>query len=186
MANKPMTQPTYMNGIKSIMSGVSLPNANQLRTKDGLLSNAIQNKDFSSWATSTSLSNWTAQSSTLSQIVDDNSYIPQITVTAGGFAGRIVQDIYLPKGLKNYYLRVMFKGNSNMVLKITPYNIDGTTLNNSAAITTTSSTFSTTTFQELTLLAQLNSSKVQVYFGTQSSTQNDYIIIQSIQERVIY
>jgi hypothetical protein len=186
MANKPMAVPVYMSGVKSLGAGVSLPNANQLRTKDGLLLNAIQNKDFSSWATSTTLSNWTPQSATLSQVVDDNSYIPQITVTAGGFVGRIVQDIYLPKGLKSYYLRVMFKGNSNMVLKVTPYNIDGTTLNNGAASTITSSSFSSSAFQELTLLAQLNSSKVQVYFGTASSIQGDNITIQSIQERIIY
>jgi hypothetical protein len=186
IANKPMTIPVYMSGVKSFGAGISLPNANQLRTKDGLILNAIQNKEFSSWATTTTLTSWTAQSATLSQVVDDNSYIPQITVTAGGFAGRIVQDIILPKGLKSYYLRVMFKGNTNMVLKVTPYNIDGTTLNNGAAITVTSTSFSTTAFQEITLLSQLNSSKVQVYFGTQSAVQNDYIIIQSIQERIIY
>lgn len=192
--NKPVTiliqnRPTtnfYINDNISVNSGLSAPGNNaRYLTSDGVDANLITNREFSDWATPTTLTGWTASSATLSQVVDDNSYIPQITVTAGGFPGRITQNIILPKTTKRYVVKILFKGIANAEIKITPYLIDGVTLNNAASINVTSSTFSSSTFTELSLVASTLASKVQLYIGTTSSTATDYIIVQSINDKIV-
>lgn len=137
---------TYANGIRAINAGVAFasPGCRQLRTTDGFDPIAIKNKYFVEWTSATELTNWKASSAILSQVVSGSSYVPKLRVTSGGYAGRITQDVLLPDGEKTYYIEVEYTGDTNTVLRITPYNTDGTALDSSKVSAAQSSSFSDT------------------------------------------
>jgi hypothetical protein len=181
--NKPCVS-VNITGNKSINSGLPVPPNKQIVTSDGEFSNFIANRDFNIWTNDTTLESWSVSSGTLSKVVDGSYYVPKLTVTAGGYPGRITQDINLPKINKRYMLRVFYKGNDKLNVKFTPYLIDGVTLDHTNALEINHTDFSETTWKEATLLVYTSATKGQLYIGT-GSTQNNYIIIRNVIEKII-
>lgn len=184
MSNKPCTS-CQVSGNKSINSGFSVPYASTLQTTDGSVGNIIVNREFSAWTDTTHLANWTVANGALAQVVDSNSNIPKLTNGSNGYATKLQQDIYLPKTPHIYYVSILFKGNDNFKVKLTPYQSDGITLNTSGASLTVTSSFSATNFQQVTLLLQPTYCKCQLSLEVATSIQGNYVIIQSILDKII-
>ena len=149
--------------------------------EDGLKTYYFQNDMFTSWATTTSLNNWSIANGTLSQVSDGSNgrLIPKVTAVDGNNA-RLTQKIQTPllSRSKLLYMEFVVQGSAKYKINVYPVNADNS-LNYAGGANYTYDNFSPTTFQTIGLLWGVGGTQFQVEIGT-SGVAADWLSIREV------